>query len=241
LAIDPTSPATVYAGTGGTNSLGSLNCFVTKISSDGASLVYSTVLGGSGSDQGWDVAVDAAGDAFVTGVTSSTNFPVVQAPSMMQTTNSGGSDAFVFELNPDGSGLIYSFYLGGKSDDIGHGIGLDSDGNAYVIGQTTSTNFPTVGPIQPAFAGGPGDAFVTKIGASVAGAQPRLLIARSGNNLLLSWHAPAPDFVLEINTNGMHATDWTAVPQAPTVINGMNTVTLSVSGGHQTFRLKRRY
>src|SRR5439155_1755044 len=123
------------------NSFGRLNCFVTKISPDGASLDYSTVLGGSGSDTGWDVAVDSGGNAFVTGATTSTNFPVLDPPSPMQTTNSGGSDAFVFELAPDGAALTWSFYLGGKGAEIAHGIGLDGAGNAYVIGETASLNF----------------------------------------------------------------------------------------------------
>jgi len=235
LAIDPSSPSTVYAGAGTTNSRTGVNCFVTEISSDGASLVYSTVLGGSGHDEGWDIAVDGAGNAYVVGATTSTNFPVAQAPSPMQTTNSGASDAFVLELNPDGSSLAYSFYFGGNANDLGHGIALDAAGNAYIAGRTTSTNFPTADPLQPAFAGGPSDAFVAKVLA-----QPVLQIARSGNNLLLSWPAPTPEFVLEANSNGMQAADWFPVPQAPMMVNGMNTVTLNISSGHQSFRLKRR-
>jgi hypothetical protein len=153
----------------------------------------------------------------------------------MQSTNSGGSDAFVFELNPAGSALLYSFYLGGKGNDVGHGLGLDAGGNAYVIGQTISTDFPVSNALQPTFAGGPKDVFVTKILA-----QPVLTIARAGPNLVLSWQAPSPEFVLEVNTNGMRPADWTAVSQTPTIVHGMNTVTLNVSGGHQTFRLKRQ-
>lgn len=239
LAIDPSSPGTVYAGTGSTNSFGSLNCFVSKISPDGSGLIYSTVLGGNGSDTGWDVAVDAGGNAFVTGGTTSTNFPIADAPSPAQATNSGASDAFFFELNPDGSALITSFLFGGKGNDIGHGLGMDAAGNAYVIGETASVNFPTVGPLQPAFGGGASDVFITKISPTVI-AQPRLRVARSGNNLALSWPVSSSAFALEVNTNGMHPTDWSPVPQAPTVNHGTNTVTVNAIGGHQTFRLKRK-
>jgi len=238
LAIDPASPGIIYAGTGSTNTFGTLDCFVTKISPDGTTLPYSTVLGGTGSDQGWDVAVDPAGDAFVTGVTTSTNFPVVQAPSPMQMTNSGGSDAFVFELDPLGASLIYSFYLGGKGEDVAHGIGVDAAGNAYVVGQTASINFPVVNPFRGNNSGNI-DMFVTMIGASTA-PQPKLFAARAGNNLILSWDASMPEYVLEVNNGVMHPMNWVLVAQTPVVVNGMKTVTVSISGGQQSFRLKRR-
>ncbi len=237
LAIDPGSPGTVYAGTGVTNSFGGTDCFVSKLTSDGATLSYSTILGGKGQEQAWNLALDAFNNAYVVGVTTSTNFPVIRAnaPSQMQTTNSGGSDAFVLELNSTGSALIYSFYLGGRGEDLGYGIGLDPAGNAYVTGRSSSLNFPTVGPIQPAFSGGANDAFVTKILA-----QPALQIARTGNSLVLSWPAPSPEFILQVNHNGMQLQDWTMVPQTPEILRGRNTVTLSITSGHQTFRLQRQ-
>src|SRR2546426_9853294 len=86
-------------------------------------------------------------------------------------------DAFVTAFNAAGSALVYSFYLGGKADDFGYGIDVDSAGNAYVVGRTASTDFPGVGPLQPAFAGGSGDTFVAKILAPVA-----LTIAQVGNS-----------------------------------------------------------
>jgi hypothetical protein len=140
------------------------DAFVAKLNAAGSALVYSTYLGGSGNDAGSGIAVDAGGNAYVTGDTSSTNFPTT--PSAFQTTNSGGQDAFVAKLNAAGSALVYSTYLGGSGSDGGRGIAVDAAGNAYVTGGTSSTNFPTANPLQPAFGGGSGDAFVAKLNAA---------------------------------------------------------------------------
>jgi Bacterial Ig-like domain (group 3)/Beta-propeller repeat len=134
--------------------------FVTKFSPSGSALVYSTYLGGSGNDYGIGVAVDGAGNAYVIGQTTSTNFPT---KNPLQRTYGGGSyDAFVAKINPSGSALVYSTYLGGNTEDLGQAIAVDAAGNAYVTGQTDSTNFPTMRPLQAANAGGR-DAFVAKI------------------------------------------------------------------------------
>ena len=105
-------------------------------------LSYSTYLGGTGDDSGSGIAVDTSGNAYVTGSTSSTNFPTT--PGAYQTSFGGGNeDAFVTKLNPTGTALVYSTYLGGSNFDIGNGIAVDTSGDAYVMGSTTSTNFPT--------------------------------------------------------------------------------------------------
>ncbi len=127
-------------------------------------LSYSTYLGGSGSDRGNDIAVDSAGNAYVTGDTNSTNFP--KANPIQAAFGGGGSDAFVTKLNATASALVYSTYLGGSGDDRGHGIALDSSGRAYLTGITSSPDFPTASPIQAAFGGGSSDAFVTKLNAT---------------------------------------------------------------------------
>jgi hypothetical protein len=144
---------------------GSIETFVAKLNPAGSALVYSTYLGGGGIDFGNSMAVDFAGNAYVTGNTNSTNFPTANP---LQPTNSGYYDAFVTKLNPTGSALVYSTYLGGSGFDRGDGITVDSSGNAYVTGDTLSTDFPTANPLQPAFGGGDlyGDAFVTKLNAS---------------------------------------------------------------------------
>jgi hypothetical protein len=139
--------------------------FVTKLNPTGTALVYSTYLGGTGGDYGDGIAVDAAGNAYVTGYTASTNFPTT--PGAFQMSYGGGSggsyDAFVTKLNPTGTALVYSTYLGGAGDDRGSGIAVDAAGNAYVTGYTSSANFPiTAGALQTSF-GGNYDAFVTKL------------------------------------------------------------------------------
>jgi hypothetical protein len=137
------------------------DAFVTKLNAPGSALVYSTYIGGSGDDLGVGIAVDSLGNAYVTGYTASTNFPTMNP---LQQAFGGSSDAFVAQLNPSGSVLVYSTYLGGSSSDSGLGIAVDSSGNAYVTGYTASTNFPTMNPLQQALGGGFTDAFVSKIG-----------------------------------------------------------------------------
>jgi hypothetical protein len=135
--------------------------FVTKLSPPGSSIVYSTYLGGSGEDFGTGIAVDAAGTAWVTGRTSSADFPTVHPFQ----TQRGGLDAFVTKLAPSGSSLVYSTYLGGRLDDAAAAIAVDAVGSAYVTGYTCSDDFPTVNPFETA-QGGCEDAFVTKVAPS---------------------------------------------------------------------------
>jgi hypothetical protein len=125
--------------------------FVSKLNASGTALVCSTYLGGNGGDQCSAIAVDAAGDAFVAGQTGSQNFPVTAG--VLQTANQAtvGSKitAFVTELNPTGTGLIYSTYMGGSTWDGAAAIAVDAAGNAYVAGQISSTDFPvTPGAFQ---------------------------------------------------------------------------------------------
>jgi hypothetical protein len=108
-------------------------------------LVYSTFLGGSDDDAASAIAVDSAGNAYVTGYTYATDFPTTAA---FQPTSPGIGDTFVSKINASGTALIYSTYLGGNTDDLGYGIAVDGDGNAYVTGTTWSDDFPTVNPIQ---------------------------------------------------------------------------------------------
>src|SRR5713101_2379850 len=150
---------------------GFANAFVAKLNPAGSALVYSTFLGGSSgscdeygfcypaSDDGLGIAVDSTGNAYVTGTTPSPDFPTVNA---LQPTLHGYYDAFVAKLNAAGSALVYSTYLGGSDYDSGYGIAVDSAGNAYVSGTTSSSDFPTASPLQPAL-GGYQDAFVAKL------------------------------------------------------------------------------
>lgn len=142
---------------------GGVDAFVTKLNSSGSAMIYSTYLGGSGNDQASGVAADVSGNAYVTGYTSSTNFPTVNA--LQGASAGGGWDAFVAKLNPAGSAMVFSTYLGGSGSEDGWDIAADGLGNAYVAGRTNSSDFPTVNAIQGAQAGG-GDFFVTKLNAS---------------------------------------------------------------------------
>ncbi len=139
-----------------TASAGNGDAFVAKLNAFGSALVYSTYLGGGGGDVGTAIALDSSGNAYVTGLTSSTNFPVTSG--VLQSTcggcQNGFHDAFVLKLNPAGAGPVYSTFLGGSSEDLAYGIAVDPSGNAFVTGRTLSTDFPTANPFQPACGGG---------------------------------------------------------------------------------------
>jgi beta-propeller repeat-containing protein len=123
-------------------------------------LVYATYLGGSSNDEGVGIAVDGTGSVYVTGKTSSGDFPTT-ASAFDTTFNSG--DAYVTKLNPSGSSIVYSTYLGGSSDDDGSGIAVDGAGSAYVTGETFSADFPvTLGALDTTFSGN-SDAYVAKL------------------------------------------------------------------------------
>lgn len=139
--------------------LGSSSAFVTKLDPAGRHLVYSTFI--EGSDQGNGIALDQGGHAYVTGSTSSTSFPTT--PGAFQTVSAGNGDAFVLKLNDAGSALLYSSFLGGSEYDAGGAIAVDRQGNAYVTGGTTSTDFPTTAGAFQRIAPGSSPAFVTKL------------------------------------------------------------------------------
>jgi hypothetical protein len=148
---------------------GDLDAFVTKISADGSAFVYSTYLGGDEQDRASDIDVDAFGNAYVTGITFSTNFPTVNP---LQPVFSGLNDAFVTKINGNGSAICYSTYLGGTGVEEGTGIAIDSRNNIYVTGWTRSHDFPTVDAVQPMPDNStdiPDNVFVTKLKADGAG------------------------------------------------------------------------
>lgn len=164
----------VTAGAFDTSRAG-LDAFITKFTPDGAAQVYSTFLGGAGREQGQGIAVDANGNAYVTGITESFDSPFTFAYEGFPVTSGafqtrGSYDAFVTKLNSKGSALVYSTYLGGSADvDRGWAIALDEAGNACVTGDTSSINFPVSNSVQGAYGGGLRDAFVTKLNSSGSG------------------------------------------------------------------------
>lgn len=146
------------------------DAFVVKLDPNGANLLYGTYLGGSGDDGAYGLAIDSSGDAYVTGATVSPNFPVTAGA--FQSTFKGPStapivsnhptfvygDAFVAKLNPTGTALLYATYFGGSGDDCGQAIAIDSNGNAYITGQTASHDFPiTAGATQATYSGSGGE------------------------------------------------------------------------------------
>jgi Beta-propeller repeat len=152
----PTTTGVVQTSFGG----GSEDGFVTEVKADGSAWVYSTYLGGSGADDALGVAVDAAGEAYVTGDTNSSNFPTVNAAQKALGGNSA-TNVFVTKLNAGATALLFSTYYGGTLDDAGTGIALDSFGDAYVTGRTMSSDYPVSNAFQQTLSG-TSDAFVTE-------------------------------------------------------------------------------
>lgn len=154
-AFQPTSD-----NTGGTDA------FVAKLNPNGTGMVYATFLGGNGTDAGKGIAVDVSGDAYVAGSTTSDNFPTANA---LQATRQGRQDGFVTKLNASGTALAFSTYLGGSMDDSANAIAVDTQGSAYVAGETYSSNFPVKNAFQPTKSGylltnsSLGNAFVAKL------------------------------------------------------------------------------
>jgi hypothetical protein len=156
-SFQPTCPTHISCATG----------FVTKMNPTGTALVYSTYLGGTGSDQGSAIAVDAPGNAYLTGLAFSADFPTT--PGAFQPTcptHFSCDSGFVSKLNPAGSALVYSTFLGGGTFDTGVGIGVDGPGDAWVIGSTASADFPTTPDAVKRTLHDTEDAFVSKLNPS---------------------------------------------------------------------------
>jgi hypothetical protein len=191
---------------------GSYDAFVAKINPTGTALVYSTLLGGASDDIGSDITVDGSDNAYVIGYTLSPNFPTTNP---IQAMNAGSADAFVTKLDSNGIGLVYSTYLGGSGYDSGNAITLDASGNAYLVGYTNSTNFPTANPLQPQNAGSD-DAFVAKLSATGStllystylggsSADEGYVIALDGaGNIYVGGNASSEDFPIENAVQSTH-------------------------------------
>jgi hypothetical protein len=185
LVVDATGNAYISGGAGSTDfptTAGAFDrtsdgndAFVTKLNPAGSAAVYSTILGGSSTDGAAGIAVDGSGNAWLTGTTGSTDFPV--SANAADNSANGGADTFISELSPAGSALLYSTYLGGSQSDIGADVALDTSANPYVTGHTFSMDFPaTTGAFDTVFNGDTsvfwGDAFVTKILLSATTSTP---------------------------------------------------------------------
>jgi hypothetical protein len=152
---------------------GSKDAFVAKVRADGTGLLYAGYIGGSGADYGWGIAVDGEGSAYVTGETDSgeATFPVTVGPDLTYNGGPSTRDAFVVKVRADGTGFSYAGYIGGDGIDAGMGIAVDKAGNAYVVGETDSTeaSFPVTVSPDLTYNGGEYDAFVAEVRADGTG------------------------------------------------------------------------
>ncbi len=200
--------------------------FITKINASGNALLYSTYLGGSGREQCLDVAVDSAGNTYVTGYTLSADFPATAGA--YQTVANGNQELFITKLNAAGSGLVYSTYLGGASNDVALSIALDNTGNAYVAGYTSSSDFPTVtGAYQGGFSGGNYDVFVSKINSTGSGLVYSTYLGGSsddvGNHLVVD------------SAGNTYVTGYTLSADFPTTVGAYQT---NIGGSYDAFITK---
>jgi uncharacterized repeat protein (TIGR01451 family) len=223
---------------------GSSDAFVAQLDPTGSVLVYGTYLGGNGLDVGTGIAVNAAGKLFVTGQTSSANFPLLNP---FQGSPGGGIDAFVAELDPTQQGmasLLYSSFLGGTADDLALGIALNSTGDAWVVGQTASAaSFPTVNAVQASYGGGSSDAFVARVSNEadtpdyrVSVTPASLAVAPGGTAIFTVSISPVGGFTgsVDLSLDGLPASTMASFNPPSVVITDIaaqaSTLTVNTSG-----------
>ena len=190
VALGPDGSPYLAGGTGSANFptlnpeqaklQGNNNVFIAKFSIDGSKLIYSTFIGGSGTDYGWAVAVDATGAVYVTGQTTSPDFPKINAFQTQFTAN--GQYTFVVKLDPTGSKLLYSSPFGGGGE-VGWALAVDSAGNAYVAGGAISPDFPIVGGLPYKFVPNFLHGFVSKLAPAGDHLVFSTFLGGSGNDL----------------------------------------------------------
>ncbi|MCX6358619.1 MAG: SBBP repeat-containing protein [Armatimonadetes bacterium] len=189
---------------------GRADVVVTKLNSDGASLLYSTYLGGSNDDEATGIAVDASGAAYVGGFTISSAFPTT--PGAYQTVFGGGSDAFVTKLNDQGTALVYSTYLGGSGLDYGVGLAVDVAGQAVVSGNALQPGYPTTPGAYQTNIIGAGDVFVSKLNPAGSGLVYSTLVGGTGFEELLGSAVDATGAVTLCGET--QSTDYATTPDA---------------------------
>ncbi|MCU0799533.1 MAG: SBBP repeat-containing protein, partial [Candidatus Thermoplasmatota archaeon] len=222
----PTTPG-AYDATHNDNS----DVFVTKLSSDGSSLIYSTYIGGSSSDSGYGIAIDSTGCAYISGSTGNSDIDFPTTAGAYDTEYDGGNDAFVTKLSSDGSSLVYSTLLGGSGVDRGYGITIDLSGDAYITGYTqdSTTDFPTtIGAYDPSH-NGDDDAFVTKLSSD-------------GSSLIYSTFLGGPygdiSYAIAVNSSGCAYITGVTYFMYPTTTGAYDT---SSNGGADVFVTKLGY
>jgi aldose sugar dehydrogenase len=202
---------------------GDTDAYLTKLDPSGSTVLYSTMLGGSATDRGSGVVVDSNGNAFISGYSASPDFPTQNA---FQGFSGGSFDAFVAKIDTNASGaasLVFSTYIGGIADDKAFGIAMDAGANVYVVGQTSSNNFPVLNPAQPS-SGGSFDAFLAKI-------------ASDGTKVYATYLGGSGDdrgTGIAVNSTGTYVTGFTSSTNLPTVAP----LQLNNGGGFDAFVAK---
>ena len=231
-------PGTFPLGFQPTPGFGGVDAWVAKLKPDGSTFAWFSYLGGGGEDVGFGLALDRDGNVLVAGITDSFDFPLANSSQLRF--GGGTRDSFVAKLSADGKRLVYSTYLGGGDDESAFGIGMDLAGNAYIAGQTSSTDFRTVRPFQGSLQGGddltPTDAFIVKISPAIQ--PPLLTIGRSGNNVLLTWSTNFTGFTLESADALSLPPTWKPVTSRPLVISDQFTIVQKTTATARFFRLK---
>ncbi|MGH9939435.1 MAG: SBBP repeat-containing protein, partial [Blastocatellia bacterium] len=214
---------TTTAGAFQPTNRGQGDAFVARVNPAGTALVYSSFLGGAGADEGAGLAIDDSGNAYIVGTTASGDF---NTSNPLQNNNRGQQDVFVTKVNPNGSALVYSTYLGGQRNDVGTGIAVDFVGVAHITGSTASPDFPLQNPLQGTYGGGDLDAFVTKINAA---GSALLYSGYLGGNLAEAGNSIAVDLFGNIYVTGA-----TNSPNFPT----LNPIQAQKRGGADAFITK---
>jgi len=219
----PTTPGAFHTTFGG----GSWDAFVVKLNPTGSSLVYATFLGGSGFDAAYGMALGSDGAAYVSGGTASSNFPTTVG-AFDRGYNGGSYDAFVAKLNPSGSDLVYSTYLGGNGWEVAYGITVDADGFLYATGFTGSPNFPTTPGAYDTTYNGEDDAWVAKLDTVGSALIYSTFVGGKGR-------ADAGEAIAVNSSGAAYVTGWTHSSDFPTTPGAMDT---SYGGVSDAFVLK---
>lgn len=199
---------------------------VTKLLADGAGLAYSTFVGGSSFEGGYGVAIDLGGNAFVSGITSSTNFPT-SSGAFQKVYGGGTGDAFVIKVGPGGAKLVYATYLGSTQFDDARGLAVDVGGHAYAGGRTESVNYPTTPDAYDRTYNGGRDAFLTKLTPDGTGLAYSTFMGGAGED-------ETGDVVVDAAGNAWGA-GWTDSPNFPTTSTGCQHL---LAGFHDAFLYK---
>jgi hypothetical protein len=232
----PTTPGAFQTSCGGGSCTGG-DAFITELDPSGSSLIYSTYLGGSNINQGNGIALDASGDAYIVGTTRSLAFPTTPGAFQTKCTCSMDSDVFVTELNPAGSALVYSTYLGGSATDVGYAVALDSSDHAYVTGYTQSTDFPaTRGAFQTILAANTG-AFVTELNSTGSALLYSTYLGGSTKATTVACEACGTSIVVDSSGNA-YVVGLTAESNFPVTPGAFQTVFMGHSNGHDAFVTK---